>query len=259
MTAGLAFLTGLALGAALTAAWGAYLDRRRSRRLERFFSHAAHEINTPITAINITVLNLLDGVLGDIPPGLAKWIDMMREQVGRLNGLIGELRDLIHVLLSRDLLLQLESVAPAELAAGALAAVKRGLSQIPVEVRLDVSADLPRVRVDRDRTVRTLTSLLFHARKFRTSGDMRICADRMGEAVRLHLQYQGLPLPPGESERSLDLLYPASARGGHTLDAVGLGLGVLRVVARRQGGDLGFQVGPDGRAELTLCVPVSPR
>jgi len=130
MAAGLAFLGGLVLGAA--AAAGVFLwHRARRLRWGRFFSHAAHEINTPITAINITTLNFLSGVFGEMPPDQVKWMEMMREQVGRLNGMVGELRDLIHLMLSRDLVVQTQSVAPAELVAEALALVRRSASTSP--------------------------------------------------------------------------------------------------------------------------------
>ncbi|HAM36815.1 MAG TPA: hypothetical protein DEB40_13525 [Elusimicrobia bacterium] len=254
-----AFLAGVALSAAAMTALGLFLDSRRNRLMGRFFSHAAHEINTPITAINITVLNLLGGIFGELPPEQAKWIEMMREQVYRLNGMVGELRDIIHIMVSRDFALNPESVAPAELAAGALAAIRRGVDQSNVEVKLEVPTDLPRVRVDQGRTVRTLTSLIFHARKFRSGGDLLISGQHADGKVFLRLHYQGLALPPGEAERSLELFYPARKGKSHTLNAVGLGLGVLRAVARHQGADLTFEVQPDGQSVLSLALPVSPR
>jgi signal transduction histidine kinase len=258
MSPWLAFLGGLAAGAAAAAAAGLVWDRVRHRKLGRFFSHAAHEINTPITAINITTLNFLSGVFGEMAPDQAKWMDMMREQVGRLNGMVGELRDLIHLMLSRDLMLQTESVAPAELVEDALAAVRRGASANQAEVAADLPAGLPRVRVDRNRTVRTLTSLVFHARKFRASGDLRLTGELRGSRVTLNLDYLGHHIPADEVRRSLGLLYPAS-RVGHRLNAVGLGLGVLRAILRLQKGDLDMAVAADGRTTLSLSLPVSPR
>jgi len=254
MSLALAFLAGVAAAAGVFL----FLDHRRSLRMGRFFSHAAHEISTPITAINITTLNFLSGVFGEVPPEQLKWMDMMREQVGRLNGMVGELRDLIHIALSRDLRLQVDNAAPAALVEDAVAAVRRGASQPHVEVRVELPADLPRVRVDRERTVRTLLSLIFHARKFRVSGDLRLVGQRSEETVALTLEYQGQALAPDEVQRSLELFYPGRGHQGHVLNAVGLGLGVLRTLARHQGGDLDFSVAPDGKSAMTLSLEVSP-
>ena len=258
MAAWLTFLGGAILGAAAACAGLFWRGRSRSRRLGRFFSHAAHEINTPITAINITTMNFLAGVFGEIPPDQVKWMDMMREQVGKLSGMVGELRDLIRLMLSRDLVLQTESVVPADLVEEALAAVRRGASSTQADVAADLPAGLPRVRVDRNRIVRTLTSLIFHARKFRASGDLRITGEDRGARVALLLEYAGHFIPADEAARSLELLYPAR-QDGHTLNAVGLGLGVLRSIVRLQGGELGIQIAPDGRTVLCLSLPVAPR
>ena len=252
-----AFLAGLALGAAAAAAGMLWDERRRARRLGRFLSHAAHEINTPITVINITVLNTLSGVFGELPPEQVKWIELMREQVGRLNGMVGELRDLVHLVLRRDLVLHAESAVPGDLAAAALTMVQRSAAQSETEVKADLPAGLPRVRVDRDRTIRTLTSLFFHARKFRSTGDIRLSGESRDGRVLLRLEYQGRPMSPDAARRSLELMYPAFQDRQHTLSAVGLGLGMLRALARIQGGDLDLAVGPDGRSALTLALALA--
>jgi len=254
MAPGTAFLVGAASGAAAVAA-GAWLwDRGRSRRLGRFFSHAAHEINTPITAINMTVLNFLSGVFGEMPPDQAKWMEMMREQVGRLNGMVGELRDLIHLMLSRDLAMHFESAPPVELVEEVMALVRRGAGSVQGDIEISLPPDLPPVRVDRGRTVRTLASLVFHARKFRSGGPLRLGGESGRGVVTLSLRYSGQPMAAEEAASSLELLYPA--RAGHTLNAIGLGLGILRAVARRQGGDLGLSVEADGAAVLSLALPL---
>jgi signal transduction histidine kinase len=154
--------------------------------------------------------------------------------------------------------LQTESVSPADLVSEALAAVRRGGSSSQGDVTADLPAGLPRVRVDRGRLVRTLTSLIFHARKFRASGDVRFTGEDRGACVSLRLEYAGYFIAADEIARSLELLYPAR-RAGHTLNAVGLGLGVLRAIARLQGGDLELKASPDGRTVISLSLPVSAR
>jgi two-component system cell cycle sensor histidine kinase PleC len=244
------FFCGLLLGAAAAWAVGAALERRRRQRLGRFLSHAAHEINTPITAINITVLNLLSGVFGPIPPDQLKWIEMMREQLGRLNGMVGDLRDFIHLSLNRDLLIRSDSVDPREIITEAVALAKRGSDRS--DIVADVPAALPQVCADRDRMVRILSGLLFHARKFRASGDLRLSAQPAPGAVLVRVSYLGQAIPASEVACSLELLYPSYLRKGHTLNSVGLGLGVHRALVQKQGADLSFQVAPDGDSTLTL-------
>lgn len=251
-----AFLAGLALGAAGAAALAGVFLRRRLEKLGRFLSFVAHEINTPITAVNMTVINLLSGVFGEVPKDQLRWVEMMGEQVNRLNGMVGELRDLIHVQLSKDLTLSIEEADVAELVQDCLARVRHGMLQASIEVTVRLDESLPKVHLDRDRVVRTLTSMVFHARKFRSSGGIALETHRgPGEAVVIHLRYQGPVMAAEEVRRSLEVFYPAQKRTDLLLGATGLGLGVLRLIARRQGGDVNFRVEPDGRSAISLVLP----
>lgn len=244
------FLAGLAAGAALAV----FLMERRLRRIWRYLSFVSHELNTPVTAVNMTVVNLSSGVFGEVPKEQARWVEMMREQVSRLNGLVGELRDLIHIRLSRDILLSTEEADVAEIIQDSLAGLRHGLRQAGIDVAVRLDEDLPRISVDRDRAVRTLTSLIFHARKFRSEGGLSIEAHGGGERVVIHLRYRGPALPAEEARDSLEVFYPARPRRDELLAATGLGLGALREVARRQGGDLDFRVEPGGDSVLSLVL-----
>lgn len=232
------FLAGVAAGAAAGVAGAAWLLDSRQKRLGRFFSFAAHEINTPITAVNMTVSNLLAGVFGPVPAEQLPWVEMMREQVGRLNGLVGELRDLIHLELHKDIHLQHEEVSPQELLEASRRAIAFGCASSKIALEAEVPLDLPSVRCDRDRAARTLTSALFHARKFRTSGPIGLSARAGERGVVFEVSYDGPPLTAEDAERSLNLYFPAAARDDQRMSATGLGLGVSRAVARLQGGDL---------------------
>jgi K+-sensing histidine kinase KdpD len=161
--------------------------------------------------------------------------------------------------LSRDLHVQLESLAPGDLLEAALPAARRAAAEAKYELKIEKEDGLPRVRADRDRAARTLASLFFHARKFRTDSGLSVRASRRGERVIFEVSYHGQPLPHDEARRSLELLYPAVGPKQHTLTAVGLGLGILRAVSEGQGGGLDFHVEPGGNARLTMALPAADR
>lgn len=269
MTTATAFVAGAALGAGAAGAAAWSLIRRRAARFERLFSFAMHEINTPVTAVNMTVLNLLSEVFGPLPVPLKPWLEMAREQVGRLNSLAGELRDFVHMELRKDLRADLTSVSPAELVESALGSIRCGMEQAGVAFSASLPADLPVLRTDSERASRCLTSMLFHARKFRVAGSVTLRAQRTrgplsGRGVDFTVLYSGPPMTPASAAACLDLYYPARNRHvgesqDHVLAATGLGLGLLRAVARRMGGDLDFRVADMGRAAVTLSLPEEER
>ena len=257
MTSAAAFLAGAAAGGAVAgvAAWR--LTEERAARYGRLFSFAMHEINTPVTAVNMTVINLLSGVFGEVPPEQVKWIEMMRDQVGRLNALVGEIRDLVHMELHRELRSELTAVDPRELIEEALVTMRRGFVHAAIELRVEVPDGLPRVRTDADRAARSLSSLLFHARKFRVGGGpVTVRAARRDAAVAIEIEYSGQRLDPAEARRSLELFYPARNRKDQILAATGLGLGLIRSVMHRLGADLELTVDEKGLTRLALLLPV---
>jgi signal transduction histidine kinase len=247
-----AFLAGAVLGGAVAvvAAQAAY--RRKAALFGRLFSFAMHELNTPITAVNMTVLNLLSEVFGELPAPLKPWIEMTREQVGRLNGLVGEVRDFVHMELHEDIRVDCVELTVAELLDEALVSIRRGMEQAGVDFKVITAPDLPSVRTDSDRATRSLSSVLFHARKFRTSGPIELKVSKGPSSVIFAVSYLGARLSPDEIEASLDLYYPARLRRDQVLGATGLGLGLIREVARLVGGNLDFTAEDDGRATVTL-------
>lgn len=249
-----AFAAGAALGGVLGAGAAWLVLRRREALYARLASFALHEVNTPLTAVNMTVLNLLSGVFGELPAPFVPWVRMTRDQLGRLGGMIGEMRDLVHLDLHRDLRVAREEADAAGLAEPALALVRESLAQAKVELEVELPGGLPAAWTDADRATRCLASLLFHARKFRVAGPVRLEALAAGGRLSFAVSYQGPKLEPGEVEDCLDPFYPVRRRGGQVLAATGLGLGVVRRVAREIGGDLDFACDAAGRARATLTL-----
>lgn len=246
------FLAGAAAGAAVAGFAARAACRRKAELFGRLFSFATHELNTPLTAVNMTVLNLLSGVFGELPAPLKPWVEMTREQVGRLNGLVGEVRDFVHLELHQDLRVSVVVLPVAEILDEALVSITRGMEQAGVEFTLIKAENLPHVRTDPDRAARCLSSVLFHARKFRVGGAITLKTARVPGAVAFAVSYQGLRLSPAEIEASLDLYYPARIRKDQVLGATGMGLGLIRKIARLIGGDFEFRAEEDGRATATL-------
>jgi two-component system, sensor histidine kinase ChiS len=249
------FLVGLAIGAGLGLAWGWRALRKREELVGSLLAFAVHEVNTPVTAINMTVLNFINGVFGDVPPDQRRWIDMMRTQTSRLSGICGELRDMIHFELKRDLHMSPEASSLREAYDACLESLKDGLPPSELTLEGQVPADLPQVMADVDRLPRTIMSLIFHARKFRASGPVAVSARENGTGVIFQLEYLGTGITPEEAAKSLDLFYPARRRKDQMLSSVGLGLGTVRRLVGMWGGDLAYAVEPGGKSTIALTLP----
>jgi signal transduction histidine kinase len=182
---------------------------------------------------------------------------MMREQVTRLSGMVGELRDLIHLSLQEDLMIHVEEVQVKELSETALRAVRFGCAHAGIGLDSSVPDGLPPVTGDPDRLPRSLTSLLFHARKFRTAGPLVVSAGLTEDRrfVEFTVEYQGQVLPKEHARQALELYFPARQRGDQSMTATGLGLGIVRELALLQGGDLLHETDGAGRYAIRCLMP----
>jgi len=246
------FAAGALAGAGVAVLAARWRYRRNAEEYARLFSFAMHELNTPLTAVNMTVLNLLSDVFGELPAPLKPWVEMTREQVGRLNCLVGEVRDFVHMELHKDLRVSTAELPVAEILEEALISISRGMEQAGVVFSVTTADHLPKVRSDPDRAARCLSSMLFHARKFRTGGPIALVTSKVPGAVAFAVTYQGPRLSAADVEASLDLYYPARTRKDQVLGATGMGLGLIRAVARLIGGDFALRVEEDGRSTATL-------
>ena len=66
------------------------LDQMKSS----FVSTVSHELRTPLTVISSTVDNILDGIVGDVPPGQLKWLNMIKNNTERLPTLVEDILDI---------------------------------------------------------------------------------------------------------------------------------------------------------------------
>ncbi|MBI4347999.1 MAG: HAMP domain-containing histidine kinase [Elusimicrobia bacterium] len=249
---------GLALG--LAVGWAARMgwERRDRFRRGRMLSFVAHELNTPLTAVNMTVLNFMSGIFGPLGKDQQDWMLMMKEQVTRLNGLVGELRDFIHLEFQRDLRIRPEPCDLGKILQTVLSQSEGTVTRSGARLNLDIPSDLPQVSGDPDRLQRVLASVLAHARKFRKDGPIAVSARVADGKAEVRFAYTANTLPGAEPERMLDLYYPIQGgASSQLLSSVGTGLGLCRILLEKQGGSLGMNIDGAGATELRISVPLA--
>lgn len=214
----------------------------RSQR--QLVADASHELRTPITSVR-TNLELLQR--GMLEPGERDRVlsDVVAE-LGRLSHLVAELIDL-----ARE-----EEGAPApaidlRLDEVAQAAVAIAAQEWPnVEFRL--VAEPSSVMGDPDRIERAIRNLLDNAAKWSPPGGVIDVVVQAGEvAVRDH--------GPGVSEADAPHVFDRfwRAPNARRMPGSGLGLSIVREVARSHGGTVGVERAPGGGALFRIRFPAT--
>jgi len=228
----------------------AHTEIRRTRLL----GEVAHEMRTPLTALDGYVEGLIDGVFAPTPDNLEAISDELR----RMHRLADDLSTLSRTEEQR-LDLRLTGGDLAEIGRAACDRLRPQFDGAGVD--LTVHADLPvPVRVDADRITQVLTNLLGNA-LLATPADGAVTLTVAGDADRAvaTVTDTGVGLTADDRGRVFERFYRAPNRQRRSSGS-GVGLTIARGLARAHQGDLrADSLGPGRGATFTLTLPGAGR
>ncbi len=184
---------------------------REQLERDRFISNVAHDLRTPLTA--------LDGYLELILAGRVSDPKVTREFLDRSRGIVESMADLVADLLdisrldSGSIPLEIAPFSVAEVANRAIAA----LAPLALERRIEIFAELPsRVRAatgDRRHVERILTNLVGNALKFTPEGGrVEVVARFDGLIAVVTVRDDGSGIEPDDRERIFERFYRTSGQ-----------------------------------------------
>ena len=197
-------------------------------------AHVSHELRTPLARMRIA-LELLPG---SERPELRAHLE---RDIAELDDLIGEL--LLASRLAADRPLEREALDLLGLAAEEAAAYGVEVRGQPVSIRAD--ARLLR---------RLLRNLLENARRYAAGSAVEVEVGPLPEGkARIAVSDRGPGIPEAERERIFEPFYRlAGAQSGD--DGVGLGLALVRQIARHHGGEVRCHARAGGGSVFEVCL-----
>ena len=228
---------------------------RELARLEKFrrdfIADVSHEIKTPLTGI----LGAVD-LLGDCAEDRhGELLEMVRRESERLNDLAQDILDLAR-LEREDQILEKTEALPADIVQEAL----EGLSQkasaagVSIENRASPSVGASLVLCDPRLVSQALSNLVENAIRHSGSPDVVVSCEASRREVRFVVEDHGKGIPAEHAKRVFERFHrvdPARTAGG----GAGLGLAIVRRIARLHGGDVSFsEVSPSG-CRFVMTIP----
>ncbi|WP_160668541.1 sensor histidine kinase [Pseudarthrobacter sp. ATCC 49987] len=208
----------------------------------------AHELRTPLAALQAGLEELRDGLIEPTPAGLAGLHDQSL-RLGRVVADLAELSDVETAALSLDL-------APVDLAALAADALSRSEPQLRaagLATELE-SAGPVWVRADGDRLHQAVGNLLANTARYCRKGDrvtLKALADG-GEAV-LTVADTGPGIPAEELPHIFDRLW--RGRAAEQIAGSGIGLALVREIVTSHGGTVQAASTPGEGTTIALHLP----
>lgn len=218
-------------------------SRERRERAEReFVANAAHELRTPLTAIG-SAIDVLQGGAKDDAGQRDRFIAVIARQSARLNGLVDALLTLARAQTGAETV----KLDPVELEP-LLAAVSDDVSHGERSLALDCEYGLVAVAHE-DLLRQAVTNLLENAFTHGEGRDVAVRAYAASpDAVVIQVSDSGPGMAPADAERALDRFY----RSGNEGNGYGLGLAIVREIARAIDGHMSITSAPGAGTTVTL-------
>ena len=230
------------------------MARARARAEElrrRMVGDIAHELRTPLTNLKAQLEAIEDGLL---PPN-AETQASLREETELLERLVDDLQELA-LAEAGQLKLELAEVSVDEAARAAIAALKSTADAAGIRLESGIDGAVPPVRADWKRVGQILRNLLTNAITHSPRGSAVSLDARSREtSVEVEVRDEGPGIPAEHLPRIFDRFYRADASRSRSTGGAGLGLAIVRHLARAQGGDARAQSVPGKGSSFFFTLP----
>ena len=227
---------------------------------KRFVADASHELKTPLTVIDANASVLEQSI------GQNKWLDYIKEQSGRMSGLVNELLQLSN--LEEDAAAGTPEQRTQFDAAEAVMAAALPFESVAFERGLTLETDTPETLpvLGREKDLEQLAGILIDnaIKHSAEGGTVRVSLESTSERhgfketpmLRLCVQNQGDEIPAEALPHLFDRFYRADASRTHKDNSYGLGLAIAKGLAERDEGTVSV-TSESGFTEFTVQLPAN--
>jgi PAS domain S-box-containing protein len=213
---------------------------------ERLVGVVGHDLRNPLSSAKLH-LNLVLRDAG-LPAAARGRLQRLQDVLGVMERIVGDLLDLARIRAGRGLPIDPTPLDLSELCAHL---AEEAVALFP-EAAVQVDAPVPVTGSwDRTRLSQAVMNLLTNAIKHGTAGQpVRLGVRLDGDRAQVSVHNAGAPIPPAQ----LATLFDAYARG-EASTGLGLGLYIVREIARAHGGDVRAESSQEAGTTFTLTVP----
>jgi signal transduction histidine kinase len=223
----------------------------------QFISMVAHELKTPLAAIQGFLNILLDKT---ISVDEEKRIDYLNRSVTRLKSMILLVNDLLDIsrMENKTKQREIQALNIVEIFENTLQLLELDINKRHISVEKNFEKSLPKILVDQNEINRLITNLLSNAIKYnREGGKISVSASRQQNYLTIKVQDSGIGMKPEEKQRLFNEFYRAKNDMTRGISGTGLGLAIVKRIVDSYHGkievDSEFGVG----TSFTINLPIN--
>ena len=233
-------------------------QREVQRMKAELISSVSHELRTPLGFVKSYATTLLRDDAGIDAETRRQFLEVIDEETGKLERMIGELLDASRLQAGR-LLVELEPVMVGALVERAVAVRRPALAETGHAVVLRLPHQDVEVLADPLRIEEILDNLLQNAARYSDAGaqvEVNVVSD--DDSVLITVRDHGDGVPEEDRERVFESFYRGEAARARRSRGIGLGLAICRGLVEAQNGRIWVEGASGGGAVFLVSLPLAP-
>jgi two-component system phosphate regulon sensor histidine kinase PhoR len=223
----------------------------------QFISMVAHELKTPLAAIQGFLNILLDK---SIVIDEEKETDYLNRSVSRLKSMILLVNDLLDIsrMEIKTKQREIQQINVVDIIENTLQLLELEINKRHITIEKSFEKSLPKILVDQNEIMRLITNLLSNAIKYnRDSGKVSVAVSKYQNYLTIKIQDSGIGMKPEEKQRLFNEFYRAKNDMTRGISGTGLGLTIVKRIVDSYHGkievDSEFGVG----TSFTISLPIN--
>lgn len=232
----------------------------RERRVERmkteFVTISAHQLRTPLSAIQWSLERLLSGKAGKLTEEQKSLLERAFEDNKRMVSLINDLLNLVKIEEGRDIY-NLAPVRLEQLVQSVVEYHNKDIKEKEIKFEFQVLDKLPEVKADPEKIKFVIENLLDNAIRYTSVGGIvRISLKLRSESIEFSIQDTGIGIPKEQQENIFNKFFRASNAIKIQTEGNGTGLFIAKNIVQAHKGRIWFETKEGQGTTFYFTLPV---
>jgi signal transduction histidine kinase len=234
-------------------------DFQRERQLAglrtQFIASVSHELRTPLTAVRMFIESLRMNPDLDADTR-TEYLDTMQRESERLSRLVNNVLEFCRIERNTKSY-SLHPLSLKRTVASVIAAFRPVIEHAGFQLNTSLDDDVPDLQADADAIEQAIGNLLANAMKYSgSSREIQLHLSRIGRHAQIEVRDFGMGISPAEQAKIFEPYYRVSSKENASVQGAGLGLTVVRHIAKHHGGDVLVESAPGKGSSFRLLLPI---
>ena len=227
-----------------------------ARMKTEFISVASHQLRSPISNLKWTIEILMSGKLGRITKKQLEYIEILKENSGRMEDLINDLLIILKID-SRNFRLSEKETSLAELIKKLISEFNLFSKASNIEVRFQSQENLSEISIDPYYVKLAIGNLLDNAVRYtRSKGVIEIKLERRRKKAYFEIKDNGVGIPKEDHKHIFQKFFRSANVMRYQTQGSGLGLYITKSIIKKSGGKIGFRSSEGGGSIFWFTLPI---